>query len=151
LNLQLTVYALMAFCAGALFPVQAAVNAMLGRGIGGPIVASLVSFVAGATALLIFNTVLFRQWPRWSEVAAQPLTLWWVGGMLGALFLSANVVVAPRLGSAATLGFVMAGQLLSALVIDRFGLFGFALRDLSLGRVGGVALVAIGALMVRLT
>jgi len=46
---------------------------------------------------------------------------------------------------------VMAGQLASALVIDRFGLFGFGLRDLSLGRIGGVGMVIAGALLVRLT
>ena len=59
--------------------------------------------------------------------------------------------LAPRLGAAATLAFVMAGQLASALAIDKLGLFGFGLRDLSAGRIGGVLLVLLGALIVRLT
>jgi transporter family-2 protein len=39
---------------------------------------------------------------------------------------------------------------MGALVIDRFGLFGLAMRELSFGRLVGAALVLAGALMVRL-
>jgi transporter family-2 protein len=151
LNAQITAYALLAVCAGALFPIQPAANAMLGRGIGGPVAATIVSFVSGLIVLLVVNALVFRQWPSLSDLAAQPIALLWTGGGIGAVFLTANVFLAPRLGSAATLGFVMAGQLGCALAIDRFGLFGFGLRDLSLGRIAGVALVIAGALLVRLT
>jgi transporter family-2 protein len=151
LNAQFSAYALMAICAGALFPIQSAANALLGRGIGGPVAGTLVSFLTGLIVLVVFNTVLFRQWPDLAELKAQPVALLWIGGSIGAVFLSANVFLAPRLGAAATLGFVMAGQLASALVIDRFGLFEFGQRDLSMGRIGGVALVIVGALLVRLT
>ena len=151
LNPTLFAYALLAVGVGALFPVQSAANALLGRGIGGPIAATLVSFASGLVLLLAINGLAFRQWPTLEQAAAQPLPLFWVGGAIGAIFLSANVFLAPRFGSAATLSFVMAGQLLSALVIDRFGLFGIAQRELSLGRVGGVAMVLAGAALVRLT
>jgi transporter family-2 protein len=141
----------MAVCAGALFPVQSAVNAWLARGIGGPIAATLVSFVSGLVVLLLLNALVFKQYPSLADLRAQPLPLLWIGGTIGAIFLSANVFLAPRLGAAATLGFVIAGQLVSAMTIDRLGLFGFTMRELSLGRVGGVALVLLGAVLVRLT
>ena len=151
MNPQIAVYALLALSVGALFPLQSGANALLGRGIGGPVAATLVSFVSGLIVLLCFNALLFRQWPSLRDLASQPPSLLWIGGTIGAIFLSANVFMAPRLGSAATLGFVMAGQLVSALAIDRFGLFAFPVRDLTAGRIGGVALVVIGALLVRLT
>jgi bacterial/archaeal transporter family-2 protein len=141
----------MAVCAGALFPVQSAANAWLARGIGGPIAATLVSFVSGLVMLLLLNALVFKQFPSLADLRAQPLPLLWIGGTIGAIFLSANVFLAPRLGAAATLGFVIAGQLVSAMTIDRLGLFGFTMRELSLGRVGGVALVLVGAVLVRLT
>jgi transporter family-2 protein len=56
-----------------------------------------------------------------------------------------------RRASAPAPCFVVAGQLVGALVIDRFGLFGLAMREMSLGRLAGAALVFAGALMVRLT
>jgi transporter family-2 protein len=151
LNPQIFAYALMALCVGAMFPVQSAANALLGRGIGGPVAATMVSFGSGFIVLLCLNGLLFRQWPSLRDLSSQPPSLLWIGGTIGAIFLSANVFMAPRLGSAATLGFVMAGQLASALVIDRFGLFAFPVRELSAGRIGGVALVLVGALLVRLT
>ena len=58
--------------------------------------------------------------------------------------------LAPRLGAAATLCFVIAGQLTAAMAIDRLGLFGFTMREASLGRVTGVLMVLAGALLVRL-
>lgn len=151
MNPEIAIYALLAMAVGTLFPVQSAANALLGRGIGGPVAATLVSFVAGLIVLLCVNALVFRQWPSPRDLAGQPASLLWIGGVVGAIFLSANVFMAPRLGSAATLAFVMAGQLASALVIDRFGLFAFPVRELSAGRIGGVCLVVIGALLVRLT
>jgi transporter family-2 protein len=43
----------------------------------------------------------------------------------------------------------IAGQLFTALLIDRFGLFELVERGLTLGRVSGALLVLVGALMVR--
>jgi len=150
LSLQGFLFALMAVCAGALFPVQSAVNAWLARGIGGPIAATIISFVSGLIVLLIVNAAVFRQFPSLADFRAQPLPLLWIGGAIGAIFLSANVFLAPRLGAAPTLCFVIAGQVVAAMTIDRLGLFGFSVRELSVGRVGGALLVLVGAIVVRL-
>jgi transporter family-2 protein len=61
-----------------------------------------------------------------------------------------NVFLVTRLGAATLFSFAIAGQLLAALVLDRFGLLGLVARELTLGRVAGAALVLVGALMVRL-
>jgi transporter family-2 protein len=150
LSLQGFLFALMAVCAGALFPVQSATNAWLARGVGGPIAATIISFTTGLILLLIINAAVFRQFPRVADLRAQPLPLLWIGGTLGAMYVSANVFLTPKLGAAATLCFVIAGQLVAAMTIDRLGAFGFAIRELSLGRVGGVLLVLVGAIVVRL-
>jgi bacterial/archaeal transporter family-2 protein len=150
LSLQGFLFAVMAVCAGALFPVQSAANAWLARGVGGPIAATTISFMTGIIVLLILNAAIFRQFPQIADLRAQPLALLWIGGTIGAVFLSANVFLAPRLGAAATLCFVIAGQVVAAMTIDRLGLFGFSVRELSVGRIGGVLLVLVGAVVVRL-
>ena len=144
------VYPLMALIAGALFPMQASLNAQLGRGIGGPIAATMISFAVGLASMVLVNLVVFRQFPDFAEIAGQPLHLLLVGGALGAAYVSINVFLAPRIGAAVLLCFVIAGQLVGALAIDRLGLFGLVVRELSIGRLAGVALVLVGALMVRL-
>lgn len=144
-------YAVLAVVVGSLFPMQTAANALLAKSIGGPIAATTVSFTIGWFALLIINTLVFRQFPAWSALTATPLYLLLMGGVIGAVFLSVNVLLAPRLGAAATLCFVIAGQLVAALAIDRAGLFEFTVRELSPGRIFGVLLVFCGAVLVRLT
>jgi transporter family-2 protein len=58
-------------------------------------------------------------------------------------------MLTPRIGVAALMALGIAGQLFTALLIDRFGLFGLAERGLTMGRVSGALLVLAGALMVR--
>ena len=56
-------------------------------------------------------------------------------------------IIAPRLGAASLTILVVAGQLAMSLVLDHFGLVGFARRPLDPGRAAGVALVLAGALL----
>ena len=150
MNPQQWLYALSAVAVGTLFPVQTAANSLLARYIGGPIAATIVSFATGLVMLLAINAFVFRQWPALADFAAPPWPLWLIGGAIGAVFLSSNVFLAPRLGAAATLCFVIAGQLTAALVIDRMGLFGFATREATPGRLVGVVMVLVGTVLVRL-
>jgi transporter family-2 protein len=143
--------ALIAVAAGTLFPVQTSLNALLAKSVGGTIAATMFSITNSWFALLLINAFIFRQIPVVSDLAATPPYLMVAGGLLGATFLAVITLLAPRLGAAATLCFVIAGQLMAALTIDRLGLFAFAVRELSLGRVVGVMLVFAGAVLVRIT
>jgi transporter family-2 protein len=71
------------------------------------------------------------------------------GGLLGAIYVTVNIMLAPRIGIAALMALGIAGQLFTALLIDRFGLFELVERGLTVGRVSGALLVLVGALMVR--
>jgi transporter family-2 protein len=141
---------LLALLTGFLFPFQASVNSQLGRGIGGPIAATMISFAFGLIVIVAANLFAFRQIPTFSDLTRQPPYLLFAGGTIGAIYVGASVFLAPRIGASALLCLVVAGQLLGAVLIDRFGLFGLAVRELSFGRLAGVFLVLAGALMVRL-
>ena len=143
-------YVLLAVMAGVLLPLQIGANTLLARSMGGPIGAAVVSFSFGLILLLAMNFAVFRQFPTAEGAARTPPYLYAIGGTLGAVILSTYVLTAPRLGAAALLCFVIAGQLVSALVVDRFGLFGVMPQELSVGRILGVVAVFAGALMVRL-
>jgi transporter family-2 protein len=143
-------FSLLAVFAGFLFPFQASINSMLGRAIGGPLAATMVSFAVGLAIMAAANLIALRQIPSLADLVKQPPYLLFCGGAIGAVFVGASVFLAPRIGAGALLCFLVAGQLLGAMVIDRFGLFGLAMRELSFGRLAGAALVLAGALMVRL-
>ncbi|PSC05060.1 hypothetical protein SLNSH_10740 [Alsobacter soli] len=141
---------LAALLAATALPLQAAINAQLARGVGSPILAAAISFAAGSVVLALVAAVFVRGLPSVGEMMKTPLWLFVTGGALGTLYVTGNVILAPKLGAATLFSFAIAGQLLAALVLDKFGLLGLAVRELSLGRVAGAVLVLVGALMVRL-
>jgi len=140
---------LCALGAGALISLQAPINAEAAVRLGHPIAASTLSFCVGAVALIAITSLFLRQGVNLAALKTMPLYILLSGGLLGAMYVTASLVLAPRIGVAALIALGITGQLIAALLLDRFGLFGLIERDLSLGRVGGALLVVAGSLMVR--
>lgn len=134
--------------AGAVLPIQAALNARVGQAAGSPILGALVSFGIGALALL---GVVVAQGASLRQVAGlralPPLTL--AGGLLGAFYVAVVTALAPRLGATLTVGLVVVGQLLLALVLDQFGLLGLPLHPASVLRGLGVVLLLLGVWLIK--
>jgi len=140
---------LCALGAGALISLQAPINAEAAVRLGHPIAASTLSFCVGAVALIAITSLFLRQGVNLAALKTMPLYILLSGGLLGAMYVTASLMLAPRIGVAALIALGITGQLIAALLLDRFGLFGLLERDLSLGRVGGALLVVAGSLMVR--
>ncbi|HEV2473407.1 MAG TPA: DMT family transporter [Chthonomonadales bacterium] len=137
----------LAFLAGALLPVQAAVNARLGRSLGSAPRAAAVSFLVGLAALT-FYLVLLRPGP--APAIAERTPGWaWLGGLIGALYVLTATLVAPRIGVAALTGLAVAGQMAASIALDHFGVFGLPVHPVNWARLTGVALMAAGFLLVR--
>lgn len=68
-----------------------------------------------------------------------------LGGAIGALIIFTVTYAGPRIGTAATVGILIAGQLVMGVAIDRWGLFGSQRIPLHWPRALGVALLAVGA------
>ena len=69
----------------------------------------------------------------------------WIGGLMGLTIVGSVTFAQPRIGAAATIGIVVAGQLAMGVVIDRFGLFGVEQIGISPARAVGIVLLGIGA------
>lgn len=139
---------LLAFVAGAAIAAQPGINATLGRGLGGPILASLVSFAVGTLALALVALARRDALPNGAALAGIPLWAW-TGGLLGAFFVTVSIIAAPRLGAGTLVAVAIAGQLIAALVLDHFGWLGYAERAATLPRIVGVGLLLAGAALVR--
>jgi transporter family-2 protein len=138
---------LFAVVAGAFLPMQAGVNARLAHFVGGPVRASMISFVVGAAALFIVVVLFYRS----TGNRAGDAPWWaWVGGLLGAFYVTATVVVPVRLGAAAFFGILVAAQLVTSVLVDQFGWLNFPKHEASPLRLVGVGLLIAGALLVRL-
>jgi transporter family-2 protein len=139
---------LLGLLAGAGVPVQAAVNSTLRLHLGRPEWATLVSFATGtaivALALLVQRTPI----PAMAQVSRAP---WWAwtGGGLGAFYVFTIILLVPRLGAATALVITLAGQVVFGLLLDRAGVLGLATREVTPGRLAGVALLAAGVFLIQ--
>ncbi len=142
------VLVLLALAVGAGLPVQAAVNAAMARHVGRPEWAALLNFAVGLVGLAAWLFASGATPPTASALAKAPAWAW-SGGLLGAFYVAAVVVLAPRLGVAVTLGLSIAGQMVAALLLDHYGLLGLAARPVNGQRVLGAALLVVAVALIR--
>lgn len=67
--------------------------------------------------------------------------------MLGAVYLTSNVLLFPRLGAIQTVILPILGQILMGTIIDTFGWFGTVQTSLTLMRVTGLIVFIVGVVM----
>jgi bacterial/archaeal transporter family-2 protein len=141
-------YLLLALAAGAMMPTQAATNNKMAVIVDSPILSAFISFFVGTIALLVY--VLISGIPLGNIASAKEApAIAWVGGLLGAFFVTAAVTLVPRLGVAMTFSLVIAGQMIVTLIIDHFGLLGVPVKEVSLARIGGILLISAGVVLIR--
>lgn len=135
-----------AFLIGMMLPLQAGINAQLRGGLGHPLLPAIASFAVGTLGLVLAAIVARVRLPT----APVSLIPWWhwTGGLLGAVYITAAVILAPRLGAAALMAAVVAGQMVTSLVLDTRGLVGFTQQPLTVARLCGGALVIVGVLLI---
>jgi bacterial/archaeal transporter family-2 protein len=134
--------------AGVLLIFQPLMNAILARAIGSPFGATLVSLIVSLTGAILMVAITGRGTMTRETLSTVP---WWVflAGLVGLIFVLAGVTIAPVTGALVFIVCVIAGQLVGALVADHFGLFGIAVRHVSVGRLLGLALVLGGAVLAQ--
>ncbi|HEY3271913.1 MAG TPA: DMT family transporter [Geothrix sp.] len=142
-------FLIMAFAIGLAIPLQSAVNNALRASLqSGSMLAALVSFAVGTLALLVVSTLTGQPF---AALGGLPRVPWWqwLGGCLGAYFVFGSTLLAPRIGMAAMVALIVAGQVCSSLVFDRLGLLGLPVRGPSWIRLAGAALILVGAILVN--
>ncbi|WP_439523432.1 DMT family transporter [Marivita sp.] len=135
------IYALTMLVAGIGIPLLAALNAALGVRIGSPAAAATVLF---CVALLATSIVTLATGPKalmGIPLAPRHLLL---GGLLVAFYVLSITYIAPHFGIGNAVFFVLLGQLISAALIDHFGLFGARISPLTLTRATGLGVMTLG-------
>jgi transporter family-2 protein len=129
--------------AGLAGSVQVAVMSQLGDRIG---IVGALAFATMFTALAALGMLVVAERSLDAYVGAfrQP---WWMlaGGVMGLIVVFTITFAGPRIGVAAVVGILIAGQLVMGAAIDRWGLFGAERIPLSWPRLLGILLLAAGA------
>jgi len=143
-------FTLVALVGGGLIALQAPINAEVAIRLGHPISAATMSFCVGTIALIVLTLLFARNSTNLGALQSMPLYMLLGGGLLGAIYVTVTLMLAPKIGVAALMALGIAGQLTAGLLLDRFGMFDLVERGFTAGRLSGAVLVLVGALMVRL-
>ena len=139
--------------AGMLSATQIAVNGYLGKVVGSPIKASAISFTVGIIFLAIICIVLhFKNGKSESfknESAKNPWWMW-IGGILGGLYILANVYLSRIVGTGMIVIILLIGSTTGGILVDHFGMFESPKKPINAQKILGVLIMILGAAAIKL-
>jgi bacterial/archaeal transporter family-2 protein len=122
--------------------LQAPLNSILGRYVGG-LPATVAAFTVGLAALLAVSVVAGGLGGLGSLGDAP----WYAivgGGLISAVYVASIVWTVRALGATGLTAATIAGQFAVALAVDHFGWLGVERQPITLTRLAGLALIAVG-------
>jgi len=131
--------------AGGLVAIQAPMNSRLAEHIGKFGSATMNFFVGGA--LLVFITFVLAG--GFHSVGESPPWWGWIfGGLAGAAYVTTALSSVPALGAGGVTAATLAGQLTVSVIADKLGILDLPEKPISVGRVAGVILLALGVFLI---
>ncbi|WP_089121024.1 DMT family transporter [Secundilactobacillus pentosiphilus] len=146
---HLMLWRLFGIFAGVLSATQTAVNGHLGEVLGSKIQAAYVSFLVGTVTLIVIVLVLRPPLMFQRNHGKSPWWMW-IGGLLGALFVLGNVYLVPVIGTGFAVIIVLIGLMIGSLLIDQFGWLSSEKNPVTLLQLGGLLVMIIGVVVIRL-
>jgi transporter family-2 protein len=109
--------------------------------------AMIVNYLVGISCILLYTAFRKDAVPVLSKAGSVP---WWgwSGGMFGAIYGIAAVILASRMGAATLTALVVTGQLICSFVVDHFGWLGFDVHPAGIWRVVGCGLMVAGLFLI---
>ena len=141
-------YLLAAALCGVVLTTQIATNKQLGEHLHNLYIPAVANMVVGIVAAVAITLALSKDYPTAQMIRSAPWYGWLAGGVLGAIYLTANILLAPRIGAATLIGLVVTGQIVFSVALDHFGWFGFEQHEASWPRIAGCLLLVGGAALV---
>lgn len=139
---------IVAFLTGVLVALQGVINSQLGRALEHPMQATLFNFLVGSLAAIVVLAVMGKWFPSWHSMTKAPWYLY-TGGLLGATFVTSILLLVPRIGVASVVTGLFVGQMITAMLIDHFGVLGVPKLPLTPQRMIGAALLLVGLLVIQ--
>jgi transporter family-2 protein len=143
----------LALLAGAVLPIQGALNALLRDDLNGATFAvGTISFVVATLAMAVALGGSSLNGGASLGLAKLPSMPWWgwLGGFAGATYVTTVFTAIPAIGAAATIGLTVAGQQVASVLVDKHGWFRLPQRPVSTTRLTGVVLLLGGVGVIKL-
>ena len=133
-----------------LLPIQTSINSRLSQFTRSSFYASTISFAVGTICLLVLNIIIHPQVLTPEFFSKQTLNYtWFLGGLLGVIYLTGNLLLLPRLGAALTVVITVTGQIIMGVIIDTFGLLGAHQQSFTLFKGVGIIFLITGIIFMN--
>ena len=144
---MLFVWILLASAAGACISIQAAANSSLRAHLHDARWATFFSICGTMLSALLVMLIIRPNFPSVGLLRGTP---WWnwIGGPLGAVIVLSGAALTPKLGAAAFIAAVVAGQLACSTILDHFALMSLPSHPFTLTRLLGIGFVFTGVLLI---
>lgn len=134
--------------AGVAITLQSGINYQLRAALNHPVMAAFISFMVGTLAL-VFILLLSKQ-------PAPPLTVYsginwykFTGGLFGVFVVTVTLLSVKEIGVANMFVLIIAGQLITAVCMDHFGVLGLNVSPVTLKKLLGILCLVAGAWLVN--
>jgi bacterial/archaeal transporter family-2 protein len=143
---------LLGLVAGAVLPLQGAINAELNAELDAAVSVGAFSFLVATVAMaLALGSILAAGAPRPQVAPLRGVPWWgWLGGLCGATYVTSIFLLIPEIGAAPVVVLTVAGQQLASVAVDRYGLLRLPRRTISRRRLAGVGVLLAGVALITL-
>ena len=134
---------------GSFLAVGAAANARLRGTLRSAIAVATINFIVGSGTLTLLIMLGVFSSQNLDRLVSVP---WWafLGGFLGATFVTLNTLVIPKLGLTTTTLAVVCSQMIMSLAVDQWGWFGITPHPISPSRVVAIGLLFLAIALTQL-
>jgi bacterial/archaeal transporter family-2 protein len=137
------VMVILSLVSGALIPIQATSNAALSKAVGNPLISTFIVLLIAIISVSIYILIAKTPMPEISKVRDSP-TYGYFGGIIVTFYIMVITFITPRLGVGASIGLIITGQIIGAVIIDHFGLFDTTVKTIDLKRLMGTLFMIVG-------
>lgn len=141
-------FPLYALLAGTLIALQASVNAQLGVLLKSSVIATSVAFLLSAVISFTAIVVTSQSLPPVKTMVSIP-AYFWMGGIVSALGVGLCYYLIPLMGVGSMMSYALTGQLITAMVIAHFGLFGSVEIPLTYSKLLGALAMMVGIILIN--
>lgn len=144
-----TKYLIWAGLSGAFIPIMGILNARLGKAIGSSFHAPVIAIAVSIIFAGVFSLIFTKSLPNLNELSnVKPIE--YLGGLIIAFYVISATLLVPKIGVANFIVCAVSSQIIISVLIDNYGLFGAAVKQVSLTKLIGISLLLIGLVITQL-
>ncbi len=133
---------------GVAMTIQSGINAQLQSHLNQPLLTAFLSFLGGLILLGVILLVVRKPLPLVADFR-EIKWYYYTGGLLGAFVVYAVIISVHKIGAANMFVVIVAGQLITAVIMDHFSMLGLKENPVTLQKLLGILLVIAGAWLVN--